>query len=126
MGEGGWGLRWGSYFLHLFYLNHIIIPISIHHFSSHLSLQASNPGQFESDVDVMWQKGVTADSVFHGGRVGVNTDRPDEALTVHGNIKVTGHVMQPSDRRAKTDVKEVRDRRRETSGGKEEVEGFEV
>ena len=42
------------------------------------------------------------------GRVGINTDRPEEALTVHGNVKVTGHIMNPSDRRAKTDIKEVR------------------
>ena len=28
--------------------------------------QASNPGQFESDVDVTWNKGKTADSIFHG------------------------------------------------------------
>ena len=58
-------------------------------------------------MDVMWQKGVTPESVFHGGRVGVNTDRPDEAMTVHGNIKLTGHVVQPSDLRAKTDITEV-------------------
>ena len=41
------------------------------------------------------------------GRVGINTDRPDEALTVHGNIKLTGHVVQPSDKRAKCDIQEV-------------------
>ena len=41
------------------------------------------------------------------GRVGVNTDSPDEALTVHGNVKVMGQLMQPSDRRAKTDIAEV-------------------
>ena len=49
-----------------------------------------------------WSKHVTLQ-----GRVGVNTDRPDEALTVHGNVKVTGHVVQPSDRRAKQDITEV-------------------
>ena len=70
-------------------------------------LQASNPGQFDSDVDVLWNKGQTPDSVFHMGRVGINTDRPDEALTVHGNMRVTGHIVQPSDKRAKTDIQIV-------------------
>lgn len=35
-----------------------------------------------------WQRGAAPDSVYHAGRVGVNTDRPDEALVVHGNMKV--------------------------------------
>lgn len=41
------------------------------------------------------------------GKVGVNTDRPDESLVVHGNVKVTGHVVQPSDVRAKEHIREV-------------------
>lgn len=54
-------------------------------------LQASNPGQFESDVELCWQRGVTQDSIFtHATRVGINTDRPDESLVVHGNLKVSG------------------------------------
>ena len=39
--------------------------------------------------------------------MGVNTDRPDEALTVHGNMRVTGHIVQPSDKRAKVDIRKV-------------------
>jgi len=35
-----------------------------------------------------WQRGAAPDSVYHAGRVGINTDRPDEALVVHGNMKV--------------------------------------
>lgn len=69
--------------------------------------QASNPGQFESDIELTWQKGQTPESIFHSGRVGVNTDRPDEALVVHGNLKLTGHLVQPSDARAKTTLREV-------------------
>ncbi|XP_033610855.1 myelin regulatory factor isoform X3 [Cryptotermes secundus] len=68
--------------------------------------QASNPGQFESDVELCWQKGHTPESIFHAGRVGINTDRPDEALVIHGNLKVTGHIVQPSDRRAKENIQE--------------------
>lgn len=55
--------------------------------------QASNPGQFESEgsgvgAEGGWQRGAAPDSVYHAGRVGINTDRPDEALVVHGNMKV--------------------------------------
>ncbi|KAK6190536.1 hypothetical protein SNE40_002383 [Patella caerulea] len=70
-------------------------------------VRASNPGQFDSDVDVLWQKGHTQESAYHVGKVGVNTDHPEEALTVHGNIRLTGHLMQPSDVRAKENFKEV-------------------
>jgi myelin regulatory factor len=45
---------------------------------------------------------------FHQGTVGINTDNPEEALTVHGNVKVTGHVFSPSDVRIKTGIEEVR------------------
>ena len=73
-----------------------------------LLFQASNPGQFDSDIEANhWQRGHTQDSVYHMGRVGVNTDHPDEALTVHGNVKLTGHVLQTSDMRVKEDFKEV-------------------
>ncbi|XP_007885633.2 myelin regulatory factor [Callorhinchus milii] len=69
--------------------------------------QASNPGQFESDTDVLWQRGPLPDTVFHHGRVGINTDRPDEALVVHGNVKVMGSLLHPSDARAKENIQEV-------------------
>lgn len=70
--------------------------------------QASNPGQFESDVELCWQRGVTQDSIFtHASRVGINTDRPDESLVVHGNLKVSGHIVHPSDSRAKQEIGEL-------------------
>lgn len=70
--------------------------------------QASNPGQFESDVELCWQRGVTQDSIFtHACRVGINTDRPDESLVVHGNLKISGHIVQPSDSRAKQEIGEL-------------------
>lgn len=71
-------------------------------------MQASNPGQFESDVELCWQRGVTQDSIFtHASRVGINTDRPDESLVVHGNLKVSGHIVHPSDSRAKREIGEL-------------------
>lgn len=72
-----------------------------------MSLQASNPGQFENDSDALWHRGQVPDSVIWHGRVGINTDAPDEALVVCGNMKVTGTVMHPSDARVKENIQEV-------------------
>ncbi|NXU64230.1 MRFL protein, partial [Horornis vulcanius] len=70
--------------------------------------QASNPGQFENDSDVLWQRGHVPGTIAYHGRVGINTDAPDEALVVCGNAKVMGRVMHPSDSRAKQNIREVR------------------
>ncbi|XP_046872375.1 myelin regulatory factor-like protein [Hypomesus transpacificus] len=75
--------------------------------SEKIIVRASNPGQFEMDSEVMWQRGVGADTVVAHGRVGINTDTPDEALVVCGNAKIMGAVMHPSDRRAKHNIQEV-------------------
>lgn len=77
------------------------------HASEKIIVRASNPGQFESDVEYTFQRGTLPESIYHMGRVGVNTDRPDEALVIHGNLKITGQFLQPSDKRAKKDVAEV-------------------
>ncbi|XP_066148831.1 myelin regulatory factor-like protein isoform X1 [Euwallacea fornicatus] len=79
----------------------------ISHASQKIIVRASNPGQFESDVELCWQKGQTQDSIFHNGKVGINTDRPDETLVVHGNVKVTGQILHPSDSRAKSNLVEL-------------------
>ncbi|KAL5007198.1 hypothetical protein ScPMuIL_016004 [Solemya velum] len=57
--------------------------------SERIIVRASNPGQFDSDVEAVWSKSQNGDAVHHG-KVGINTDHPEEALTVHGNIRVTG------------------------------------
>lgn len=90
------------------YFSEISQALFVHAPSAFPLLQASNPGQFESDNEVLWQRGQLPDSVYHHGRVGVNTDRPDEALVVHGNLKVMGSLVHPSDIRAKENVQEVR------------------
>ena len=41
------------------------------------------------------------------GRVAINTDIGNEALTVHGNIQVSGQIMQPSDSRLKSIIREI-------------------
>ncbi|XP_015795124.1 uncharacterized protein LOC107371526 isoform X3 [Tetranychus urticae] len=79
----------------------------VSHASERIIVRASNPGQFENDMELSWQKGHTPESIYHAGRVGINTDRPDEPLVVHGNVKVTGHIIQPSDIRAKTNIEEI-------------------
>ncbi|KAB7500188.1 Myelin regulatory factor, partial [Armadillidium nasatum] len=57
----------------------ISYPIGAHA-SEKIIVRASNPGQFESDVEYTFQRGTYPESIFHMGRVGINTDRPDEAL----------------------------------------------
>ncbi|XP_071357816.1 myelin regulatory factor-like protein isoform X2 [Trachinotus anak] len=75
--------------------------------SERIIVRASNPGQFEMDGDALWQRGVVQDAVVCQGRVGINTDSPDEALVVCGNAKVMGAIMQPSDCRVKENIQEV-------------------
>ncbi|XP_033991656.1 myelin regulatory factor-like protein isoform X2 [Trematomus bernacchii] len=75
--------------------------------SEKIIVRASNPGQFEMDGEALWQRGGFQDALVCHGRVGINTDSPDEALVVCGNAKVMGAVMQPSDRRAKENIQEV-------------------
>ncbi|XP_061662410.1 myelin regulatory factor-like protein isoform X2 [Syngnathoides biaculeatus] len=75
--------------------------------SEKLIVRASNPGQFEMDSDPLWQRGAAQDAVACHGRVGINTDAPDEALVVCGNAAVMGRLMRPSDRRAKHNIREV-------------------
>ncbi|XP_030634323.1 myelin regulatory factor-like protein [Chanos chanos] len=79
----------------------------IAHVSERIIVRASNPGQFESDNEVLWQRSQAPDSVVCHGRVGINTDTPDEALVVCGNAKIMGTVMHPSDKRAKQNIQEV-------------------
>lgn len=58
-------------------------------------------------MELNWQRGIVQDSIFHTGCVGINTDRPDESLVIHGNLKVSGHIVHPSDSRAKQDIREL-------------------
>lgn len=80
----------------------------ISHASERIIVRASNPGQFEGDVDLCcWQRGITQNSIFHQGKIGINTDMPDESLVVNGNLKVSGHIIQPSDVRIKFNISEL-------------------
>ncbi|XP_029414846.1 myelin regulatory factor-like protein [Nannospalax galili] len=77
------------------------------HISERIIVRASNPGQFENDSDVLWQRGQIPESIICHSRVGINTDAPDEALVVCGNMKVMGTIMHPSDSRVKENIQEV-------------------
>ncbi|KAJ0182952.1 hypothetical protein K1T71_000928 [Dendrolimus kikuchii] len=61
---------------------HLIIAAQA---SDRIIVRASNPGQFESDcTENWWQRGVSENSVHFNGKVGINTDRPDESCVVNG------------------------------------------
>nr|XP_033806583.1 myelin regulatory factor-like protein isoform X2 [Geotrypetes seraphini] len=77
------------------------------HISEKIIVRASNPGQFENDAENLWQRGQVPETVVCHGRVGINTETPDEALVVCGNVKVMGGIMHPSDIRVKRNVQEV-------------------
>ncbi|XP_053112206.1 myelin regulatory factor-like protein [Hemicordylus capensis] len=79
----------------------------IAHVSERIIVRASNPGQFENDSDMLWQRGHVPEAIICHGRVGINTDAPDEALVVCGNMKIMGSVMHPSDSRAKQNIQEA-------------------
>lgn len=74
------------------------------HISDRIIVRASNPGQFETEPNKYWVKGRTMDSICHQGSVGINNDFPDEALCIDGNLAMTGTLIQPSDRRVKTNI----------------------
>ena len=61
--------------------------------SDDIIVRASNPGQFESDSESVWSRDCTTGAIYHSGNVAINTDRASEALTVNGNIQLTGQVM---------------------------------
>merc|ERR1719237_1794683 len=69
--------------------------------------QASNPGLFEPEQEASWSKQGGSDTVYHMGKVGIGTEHSTEALTVQGNIQVTGELLHPSDRRIKAAIAPV-------------------
>lgn len=87
-----------------------------------------NPGQFKQEIcdDKLSQtklnnmiikqnnepkikdvKPITEQKHSFYGNVGINTANPDEALTVLGNLKLTGSIFQPSDVRIKENIEPV-------------------
>ncbi|XP_048463596.1 myelin regulatory factor-like protein [Rhincodon typus] len=77
------------------------------HASEKIIVRASNPSQFENERVGSWQQGNAPNTIICHGQVGINTDTPDEALVVCGNVEVMGSVMHPSDMRAKQNIHEV-------------------
>eukprot|EP00038_Savillea_parva_P009941 m.186824 g.186824 ORF g.186824 m.186824 type:complete len:509 (+) comp16881_c0_seq1:160-1686(+) len=71
--------------------------------SDKLIVRASNPGQFESEAGTMWTRSAN-DGICYNGMVGINNAVPEEALSINGNLAMTGTLMQPSDMRVKTNL----------------------
>lgn len=55
-------------------------------------------------VDEGWQMD-SRGNIYLSGKVGINTLPTEEALTVHGNVLVTGNYLKPSDERVKTNIR---------------------
>lgn len=93
---------------------------ALYHIQSRISdpliVRGSNPGRYvnskakttpkvEFPPSTGWvQRGV---DILVKGKVGINTDTPQEALTVHGNALVTGNILKPSDQRIKENIVSV-------------------
>ena len=74
--------------------------------SQRIVVRASNLAQFaENEAGQQWSKAEGHQATVHFGTVGINNARPTEALSVHGNVQVTGAVMQPSDLRVKENLR---------------------
>lgn len=71
-------------------------------------IQAETAGCFSGDLKNN-NNNSNSNILTHFGRLGINTSNPDEALTVFGNIKVTGNILQPSDSRIKENIRPVSD-----------------
>jgi len=65
--------------------------------------QPENP---KEGIDEGWQMD-SRGNIYLSGKVGINTLPTEEALTVHGNVLVTGNYLKPSDERVKTNIKQL-------------------
>jgi len=73
--------------------------------SERIIVRAANLNVFsENEAPLHWTVGTGPQSIIHFGHVGINTDSPTEALTVNGNVQVSGAILQPSDKRVKEDI----------------------
>jgi hypothetical protein len=73
--------------------------------SERIIVRAANLNIFvENESPQQWIPAIKHNSIAFFGQVGINTDAPREALTVHGNVQVTGAVLQPSDKRLKEQI----------------------
>jgi hypothetical protein len=68
-----------------------------------MNLSQDEPNQ-EQNADFV-EKNDNNTIIF--GKLGINVKNPDEALTLFGNLKMTGNIYQPSDARVKENIREV-------------------
>ncbi|KYR02225.1 NDT80/PhoG-like protein [Tieghemostelium lacteum] len=55
-----------------------------------------------------WKLNQNNGNIYHYGNVGVNSENPQEALSVDGNVFCTGFLYHTSDQRVKTNIKAVK------------------
>jgi len=74
--------------------------------SDRIIVRASNLNIFNETTQHsnQWSASSVPHSIHYNGNVGINTDAPTEALSVNGNVIVSGRVLQPSDRRLKENI----------------------
>jgi len=76
--------------------------------SERIIVRAANLNIFaENESPQQWVNCSAQKAISYFGSVGINTNTPQEALVVNGNVQVTGAVLQPSDRRLKEKITPV-------------------
>jgi len=72
--------------------------------------------------DNRWAQTNVPETIFvKDGKVGINTTAPPQALSVNGNIMLTGSILKPSDQRIKTNIQEV-----STAGQLEKIKQLKI
>ena len=81
--------------------------------NDNLAEASSSPGESPLLIRGEWERRTSPEHgsailyTKEGCRVGINNNDPHEALSVRGNIEMTGHLMRPSDRRIKQNLRVV-------------------
>ncbi|EGG23096.1 NDT80/PhoG-like protein [Cavenderia fasciculata] len=84
-----------------------ILPLQQQQQQTDVQNNNNNTNTSSSSSSQWLRNPLSDDIVYTNGKVGINTNSPTQALTVNGNILVTGDLYKPSDRRIKSNI--VRD-----------------
>lgn len=86
-------------------------PASSASLTNDSSMMNDDGSEYSTTIDAVNSsaslKEVGKNSTTFFGNVGINTPIPDQALTVVGNVKLTGVLLQPSDIRVKENIEPV-------------------
>lgn len=77
--------------------------------SDNIIVRASNLNIFNETTyaSARWADCKQANAIHYQGNVGINSASPAEALSVQGNVMLSGRLLQPSDKRLKTNIEPV-------------------